>query len=64
MRSDRYKEEPVKKKKSKTLLIVLIVIALLLAAIGGLAAYSYKTAKDSISLTLTDEDTGYQQHRR
>lgn len=56
MRSDRYKEEPVKKKKSKTLLIVLIVIALLLAAIGGLAAYSYKTAKDSISLTLTDND--------
>lgn len=56
MRSDRYKEEPPKKKKSKALLIVLIVIVLLLAAIGGMAAYSYKTAKDSISLTLTDND--------
>ncbi len=53
MRSERYKEEP---KKSNALPIALIVIALLLVAICGVTAYSYKTAKDSIALDLTDND--------
>ena len=56
MRSDRYKEEPKPKKKGKALKIVLAAIILLLAAIAGLAAYSYKTAKESIALNLTDND--------
>lgn len=56
MRSERYKEEPKKKRKSKALGIVLIIIVMLAAAIGAVTAYSYKTAKDSISLTLTGND--------
>lgn len=56
MRSERYKEEPKPKKKSRALVVVLIVILLSAAAIAGVTVYSYKTAKDSISLTLTGSD--------
>lgn len=55
MRSERYKEEP-KPKKKKLLRIILVIILLLAAAIAGLTAYLYKSAKDSISLTLTGND--------
>ena len=55
MRSDRYKDEPVKKKKRGPLKALLILILLLAAAIAGTTAYFYKTAYDSLSVTFTDD---------
>ena len=56
MRSERYKEEPKKKKTHRALKAVLIIILLLIVAIAAATAYLYKTAKDSISLTLSGND--------
>ncbi len=55
MRSDRYKDEPVKKKKRGILKPLLITILLLAAAVGAATAYFYKTAYDSLALTFTEE---------
>ncbi len=55
MRSDRYKEEPVKKKKRGPLKALLILILILAAAIAGTTAYVYKSAYDSLSVTFTEE---------
>ncbi|MBQ6440686.1 MAG: DUF5011 domain-containing protein [Mogibacterium sp.] len=57
MRSDRYKDEPVKEKKKKrgALKVLLILILLLTAAVAGTAAYIYKSAYDSLSVTFTEE---------
>lgn len=55
MRSDRYKEEPVKKKRRGPLKALLILILILIAAITGTTAYVYKSAYDSLSVSFTEE---------
>jgi len=55
MRSDRYKDEPVKKKQRGPLKALLILILILAAAIAGTTAYFYKTAYDSLSVTFTED---------
>ena len=56
MRSDRYKDEPVKKeRKHSALKALLILILVLAAAIAGATAYFYKTAYDSLSVTFTED---------
>ena len=57
MRSDRYKEEPVKKKKKhSTLKVLLILILLLAAAAAGVTGYSYLKAYNSLAVEFTDEN--------
>ena len=56
MRSDRYKDEPVKKKRKHSALRALLVLILVLAAaIAGVTAYFYKTAYDSLSVSFTED---------
>ena len=57
MRSDRYKEEPVKaqRKKRGPLKALLILILILAAAIAGTVAYVYKSAYDSLAVTFTED---------
>lgn len=57
MRSDRYKDEPVKKKRKRgPLKALLILILLLVVSIAAATAYFYKNAYDSLSVTFTDEN--------
>ena len=55
MRSDRYKDEPVKKKKRGILKPLLIIILSLAASVAAATAYFYKTAYDSLALVFTEE---------
>ncbi len=55
MRSDRYKDEPVKKKKNGALKALLILILILAAAIAGTTAYFYLTAYNSLSVAFSEE---------
>ena len=55
MRTDRYKDEPVKKKKRSPLKALLILILILAAAIAGSVLFIYKTAYDSLSVTFTED---------
>lgn len=59
MRTDRYKEEPVKEKKLKKkrgpLKALLVFILLLAAAIAGTTAYFYYDAYNSLALTFTED---------
>lgn len=56
MRSDRYKNEPVKKQRKRSALKPLLILILVLAAaVAGATAYFYKTAYDSLSVTFTEE---------
>ena len=56
MRSDRYKDEPVKKKRNfRPLKVLLVTILVLAAAAAGLTAYFYKTAYDSLSVVFTED---------
>ena len=55
MRTDRYKDEPVKKKKHSPLKALLILILILAAAIAGSVLFIYKTAYDSLSVTFTED---------
>lgn len=56
MRSDRYKEEPVKVKKRSPLKALLILILVLAAAIAGITTYFYRSAYNSLAVTFTDND--------
>lgn len=58
MRSDRYKEEPVKEKKKKKrgpLKALIVFILLLAAAIAGTTAYFYYSAYNSLDVTFTED---------
>ncbi|MBR2540704.1 MAG: DUF5011 domain-containing protein [Mogibacterium sp.] len=46
---------PHKKKSYKKLIRILLAILVLVIAIVGFAAYSYKTAEDSLAVTFTEE---------
>ncbi|MBQ6456875.1 MAG: DUF5011 domain-containing protein [Mogibacterium sp.] len=56
MRATEHRTQPDKRKQHGRLRILLILIFLLAAACAALTAYSYKSAKDSLSLNFTDTD--------